>query len=119
MRVKPGEQKNVRKSSVIHILLVINVNKQGQCQTQERTYCFIHWGTALCVFVAACVYVNVLVSAFDFEGICVFVLQDVKQEKDTTPAEETKRQKVRVGQEKGKKGHKNKLIMKLCQDGEV
>lgn len=26
---------------------------------------------------------------------------------------------MRVGQEKGKKGHKNKVIMKLCQDGEA
>ncbi len=47
---------------------------------------------------------------FDFEGICVFLQQDVKQKKDTTPVEETKRQKVRVGQENRRKGMKIKLL---------
>lgn len=40
---------------------------------------------------------------FDFEGICVFVRQDVKQEKNTTPVEKTKRQKGEAGARKGKK----------------
>lgn len=58
----------------------------------------------LCVCLYLCVFVS------DFEGICAFLQQDVKQEKDTTPAEETKRQKARVGQEKGRKGMKIKLL---------
>lgn len=104
---------NVRESCVIYILLVINMNKQGQCQTPERAHCLIHLGTALCACLYRCVYV------FDFEGICVFVQQDVKQEKYTTPAEGTKRQKVEGGARRGKKGHENKVIMKPCQGGEV
>lgn len=56
---------------------------------------------------------------FDFEGICVFVRQDVKQEKNTTPVEKTKRQKGEAGARKGKKSNENKVIMKLCQGGEV
>lgn len=52
---------NVRESSVIHISLVINMNKQGQCQTPERTHSLIHWGTALCVFVTVFVCMSISV----------------------------------------------------------
>lgn len=62
----------------------------------------------MCFCNCACVDVYVSVSVFHFEGICVCVRQDVKQEKDTTPVEETKRQKVWVGQERGRKGIKTK-----------
>ncbi len=95
------------------------MNKQGQCQTPERTHSFIHLGTALCLFVTVFVSMStfVCVFMFDFQGICVFVPQDVKQEKDTTPVEETKRQRVLAGQDTGWKGMEIKLLWNHAEVG--
>lgn len=55
---------------------------------------------------------------FDFEGICGFCAAGCEAKKQPLE-EETKRQKGEGGARKGKKGYKNKVIMKLCQGGEL
>lgn len=82
------------------------MNKQGQRQTPERTHSVIHWGTALCVSVT--VFVSMCFTSRLLVCVCVyfFMHHDVKREKDTIPAEESKRQKVRVEREEGNKEHR-------------
>lgn len=63
------------------------------------------------------VTVYLCVHVFDFEGICVIVQWDVKEENDKTPVEVTQRQKVRVRKEEERKCIKIRLLWSYAKAG--